>query len=802
MGRIVKLCWVIIAFNYLTINQTKAQPDNDSCANAQVLSVSSSWNYETYTYLSATSDMTGCGDAEDVWFKFEVPSSGLFEIQTDKYTTQYEAYFRLYSGTCGSFTAYDCSGKCNYYSTSNCGSYLRVNDVSLGGDSMYLRVSNRYNFGSIDSFKIAVRELSTTDLEENDECSTAAVLEVHDTFNYTTWSFVYAFVETSASACGNVKDVWFKFEVPSTGVFAINADKYLNQYEPYFRLFTGSCGSQTAYACEGSCDYYSTSNCGSYLRVNDNSLIGDTLYLQVGNRYNFGNIDSFKISVRKLSTTEVHANDSCGAAQLLSVNTEYNYDTSDFKYAFAETSMATCNTQEDVWFKFRVPSSGLIDIRSANHKNQYDAYFRVYTGNCASLTTYDCTSNCNYSSSSNCGSYLNILDTTLANDTLYIRVSNQYSFGDLDSFRIAAKSLPEMRSDTGSYEVTTSCTSVSGSEWIDFKDGSDRIVFSLNPMGENLGETCWGVRVWDQSGNLRTGIDTNENTTYLMHRNFYINPTNSPGSNVKVRLYVNRNRIKDFRDSLSNRGFAVGSSLDDFLSDSLLLTKMDGTSLTDFVKGNAQLVSYTVSLVSDSILVYEFEVSSFSQFVFHFTPGANNAPLPVELLSFRGERLGPHDVVTWVTASEVNSSHFIVEKALDGEAFYSVGVVSAAGNSSQLSEYQFVDKNLGEKVIFYRLKMVDLDGSSAYSQIISTSGDPLESEPVIYPNPFSDRLTVNPNLRASSIQLYTIYGQLVLEAQIDDGLIEVGSKVSAGLYMVKLYDSKGMLVAQERLVKD
>ena len=66
MGRIVKLCWVVIALNYLNTNQVKAQPSNDSCADAQVLAVSSSWSYETYTYLNATSEMSGCGDAEFV----------------------------------------------------------------------------------------------------------------------------------------------------------------------------------------------------------------------------------------------------------------------------------------------------------------------------------------------------------------------------------------------------------------------------------------------------------------------------------------------------------------------------------------------------------------------------------------------------------------------------------------------------------------------------------------------------------------------------------------------------------------
>ena len=473
----------LVTASFLFFNSSAfAQQVNDSCAYAAVLTVNTSFDYETHTLASATSDMTGCGAANDLWFKFEVPANGLFELQTQKYLAQYDAYVRLYEGTCGSFTAYACTGKCDYYSTSNCGSYIRINDTSLAGDTLYARVSNRYGFGTIDSFKIAVREMAQSDFPVNDSCGSAAVLNVGSSVDYDTASFKYALVETSTAACSDKKDVWFKFEVPASGRFIVQTDKHTSQYEAFFRVYTGACGTFTAYACTGDCDYYSTSNCGSYLRVIDTSLAGDTLYLRVGNRYTFGTVDSFLISVHEWAANEVCTNDDCSQAQLLGISTIYDYDTSTFKNALAEIDLSTCNNDEDVWFKMKVPSSGLFEIKTQEYNNQYDAMFRIYTGTCGSLTAYDCTSNCNYSSSSNCGNYLNVLDTSLANDAIYIRVSNRYSFGTIDSFAIAARTIPTVRTDTGSYEVTSSCPSASGSEWIDFVDNKDKNTkLKLNP---------------------------------------------------------------------------------------------------------------------------------------------------------------------------------------------------------------------------------------------------------------------------------------------------------------------------------
>ena len=45
----------------------------------------------------------------------------------------------------------------------------------------------------------------------------------------------------------------------------------------------------------------------------------------------------------------------------------------------------------------------------------------------------------------------------------------------------------------------------------------------------------------------------------------------------------------------------------------------------------------------------------------------------------------------WETATEINVSHFIIEKSIDGKNFSDAGMVFAYGNTTSKSNYVFAD---------------------------------------------------------------------------------------------------------------
>ena len=86
-----------------------------------------------------------------------------------------------------------------------------------------------------------------------------------------------------------------------------------------------------------------------------------------------------------------------------------------------------------------------------------------------------------------------------------------------------------------------------------------------------------------------------------------------------------------------------------------------------------------------------------------------NDPLPVELSYFEGEAFPQHNYIEWKTESENNSSHFILEKSLNGESWEEITTLPAAGNSTEKITYSWVDLDLNN-ISYYRLIQYDIDG--------------------------------------------------------------------------------------------
>jgi hypothetical protein len=103
---------------------------------------------------------------------------------------------------------------------------------------------------------------------------------------------------------------------------------------------------------------------------------------------------------------------------------------------------------------------------------------------------------------------------------------------------------------------------------------------------------------------------------------------------------------------------------------------------------------------------------------FALTISNASCTLPIELISFTGEKSGNNNILKWSTASEINNEYFVIEKSIDAIDFELVGTESGAGNSMVILEYSMIDNNPYD-LTYYRLKQVDIDGDFKYSTIIS-----------------------------------------------------------------------------------
>jgi hypothetical protein len=114
-------------------------------------------------------------------------------------------------------------------------------------------------------------------------------------------------------------------------------------------------------------------------------------------------------------------------------------------------------------------------------------------------------------------------------------------------------------------------------------------------------------------------------------------------------------------------------------------------------------------------------------------------PLPVTLTSFAAQALPNHAArLTWQTASELNNAYFAVERSFDGASFQEVGQVAGQGTKAIASTYTFTEGGSGQRApgpIYYRLRQVDLAGSSTYSPMRTLTFTAASATVGLAPNP-------------------------------------------------------------------
>lgn len=108
--------------------------------------------------------------------------------------------------------------------------------------------------------------------------------------------------------------------------------------------------------------------------------------------------------------------------------------------------------------------------------------------------------------------------------------------------------------------------------------------------------------------------------------------------------------------------------------------------------------------------------------------------LPVELERFTAEKTNCFTQLTWIAASEDNFSHYEIEWSSSRSDFDHIGRVNTEGGRG-VQYYYFTHENTA-MANYYRLKMVDLDGTYEYSDIINVNHDCNEAFGMsVYPNP-------------------------------------------------------------------
>lgn len=123
--------------------------------------------------------------------------------------------------------------------------------------------------------------------------------------------------------------------------------------------------------------------------------------------------------------------------------------------------------------------------------------------------------------------------------------------------------------------------------------------------------------------------------------------------------------------------------------------------------------SYTITAAGS----YQYECAYHSGFM---TAGFTaSGAVPVLLSSFAVANLNNRPRITWTTEQESNTDFFAVRRSYDGAIFTEIGRVPAAGNSTVVRNYTFIDATAKHNVkfVYYEILITDKDGSTQLSPI-------------------------------------------------------------------------------------
>lgn len=176
--------------------------------------------------------------------------------------------------------------------------------------------------------------------------------------------------------------------------------------------------------------------------------------------------------------------------------------------------------------------------------------------------------------------------------------------------------------------------------------------------------------------------------------------------------------------------------------------------------------------------------------------------LPLKLLSFTARYKQPLAFLNWSTQEEYAFERFEVERSLDGRNFTTIGIKPSTGSITNIAHYELEDnlKDFSSGVVYYRLKMIDQDGKTKYSNVLTISRNGEQHFTVqAYPNPVNSgtiKLSVNTTQNEQvQIRLYSLSGQLLLQ---QTNLLQKGvnslefnaASLAKGMYTLEIRSGK------------
>jgi len=281
-------------------------------------------------------------------------------------------------------------------------------------------------------------------------------------------------------------------------------------------------------------------------------------------------------------------------------------------------------------------------------------------------------------------------------------------------------------------------------------------------------------------------VTDNNNCTVQKTLPFTVDNTPPPTVTCPSNITVQNTSVAPFLIT----GGSSPNAIQTYYSGSGVTT--NGTIFNPSIAGNG---SHTITYNAATNFNLEYIMQCYGTCTFQINVGT----LPVTLKDFRATSSENDIHLEWKTSFESHFNHFEVEKSTDPVKGF-VKIREVPGNDSG-SSYSYVDKNTATGTpAYYRLKMIDNDGSYAFSKIVWALSKGSESLS-IYPNPASQEFSIKSENELSGINLINSSGVLILSEKINGLKIKTIKLpvLPAGIYLLQT-ETKNNAIGFSKLI--
>lgn len=170
--------------------------------------------------------------------------------------------------------------------------------------------------------------------------------------------------------------------------------------------------------------------------------------------------------------------------------------------------------------------------------------------------------------------------------------------------------------------------------------------------------------------------------------------------------------------------------------------------------------------------------------------------LPVEYTCFSATRTNDDVLVKWCTQTEINNDYFEVQHSSNAQNFKTIATIYSTSTSNEPKTYYHLDTAPEQGVNYYRIKQVDTDGSTVYTNVVAVKFA-YEFDHA-YPNPTVGMLYVSSDTSGQRLEIRDLFGRLVYEGTTLEETTNVDIQhLPSGMYVLQIGEETTLKIMKQ-----